>query len=378
LEAKRHFAGTHRARPPEETWAWLRPQLPAYGVTRVADVTGLDDIGIPVFQAVRPGGRTLSVSQGKGITPMLARISAAMEALELWHAENVVADTGPVTAREWGGLPYDVRQLQVTRGAWWHDDVPVEWIIGEGLVSGRRIPVPMGCVRSDFTYSEKWAPPLFQQHSNGLAGGNTVTEATVHALCEVVERDTVAFLHRMPVDQRPHLDPSTVADAACRELLALFAAADVVTDVRHSVGTVGVDCFEVVGRAPSTPVSFAGYGCHPDPGVALARALTEAAQSRLTFIAGSRDDDDRPIRAAAGWSLTPPPPQPPGPRLDWANLGDASAPGLDQDQANLACAIAAATGREPIRVVLRSPTGVPVVRVVAPGLDVEAKASGRA
>jgi ribosomal protein S12 methylthiotransferase accessory factor len=33
-----------------------------------------------------------------------------------------------------------------------------------------------------------------------------------------------------------------------------------------------------------------GSGCHPDKGIALCRALTEAAQSRLTSIAGSRDD----------------------------------------------------------------------------------------
>jgi ribosomal protein S12 methylthiotransferase accessory factor len=33
-----------------------------------------------------------------------------------------------------------------------------------------------------------------------------------------------------------------------------------------------------------------GAGCHLSKDVAVARALTEAAQSRLTFIAGSRDD----------------------------------------------------------------------------------------
>ena len=36
--------------------------------------------------------------------------------------------------------------------------------------------------------------------------------------------------------------------------------------------------------------SFAGFGTHLDPNIALARALTEAIQSRLTEIAGSRDD----------------------------------------------------------------------------------------
>lgn len=34
----------------------------------------------------------------------------------------------------------------------------------------------------------------------------------------------------------------------------------------------------------------AGMGCHPASSIALLRALTEAAQSRLTRITGSRDD----------------------------------------------------------------------------------------
>jgi ribosomal protein S12 methylthiotransferase accessory factor len=44
-----------------------------------------------------------------------------------------------------------------------------------------------------------------------------------------------------------------------------------------------VDPFRRVGRAY-------GFGCHADRGVALCRALCEAAQSRLTRIVGSRDD----------------------------------------------------------------------------------------
>lgn len=35
-----------------------------------------------------------------------------------------------------------------------------------------------------------------------------------------------------------------------------------------------------------------GDGCHPDRAIALLRALTEAAQTRLTYISGARDDLD--------------------------------------------------------------------------------------
>jgi len=42
-----------------------------------------------------------------------------------------------------------------------------------------------------------------------------------------------------------------------------------------------------------------GFGCHPDPRVAMTRALTEAAQSRLTVISGARDDVSRARRHEA-------------------------------------------------------------------------------
>src|SRR5919202_3278663 len=80
--------GTHRARFPEETWDIIEPKLTRFGITRIADVTGLDTIGIPVALGIRPLARSLSVSQGKGQTSTLAKVSAAMESIELWHAEH--------------------------------------------------------------------------------------------------------------------------------------------------------------------------------------------------------------------------------------------------------------------------------------------------
>ncbi|HSB67827.1 MAG TPA: hypothetical protein VLT62_00645, partial [Candidatus Methylomirabilis sp.] len=46
--------GTHRLTIPEETLARVRPHLAAMGVTRVANITGLDRIGIPVVMVCRP------------------------------------------------------------------------------------------------------------------------------------------------------------------------------------------------------------------------------------------------------------------------------------------------------------------------------------
>jgi ribosomal protein S12 methylthiotransferase accessory factor len=67
------FTGTHRVRTPEQTLEIITPRLADYGITRLADVTGLDDLGVPVVMAVRPLAATLSVAQGKGATLELAK-----------------------------------------------------------------------------------------------------------------------------------------------------------------------------------------------------------------------------------------------------------------------------------------------------------------
>src|ERR1017187_9125194 len=59
------------------------------GVTRLADITGLDRIGIPVFTAVVPkSDDTLTVYNGKGHSSLDARAGALMESIERQTALN--------------------------------------------------------------------------------------------------------------------------------------------------------------------------------------------------------------------------------------------------------------------------------------------------
>ena len=81
-------AGTFRTSGPEETWRRVSPRLATFGITRVADIAGLDEIGLPVHVAYRPVGRTLAVSVGTGLTAAQSQVSAVMESIETWHAEN--------------------------------------------------------------------------------------------------------------------------------------------------------------------------------------------------------------------------------------------------------------------------------------------------
>ena len=52
--AKHYRGGTHRALSPAETLERFLPLRREMGITRLANVTGLDVLGIPVYMACRP------------------------------------------------------------------------------------------------------------------------------------------------------------------------------------------------------------------------------------------------------------------------------------------------------------------------------------
>jgi ribosomal protein S12 methylthiotransferase accessory factor YcaO len=81
--------GTHRSQNLDQTLKRVLRLAPVMGITRIANVTGLDQIGIPVVMVCRPNSRSVAVSQGKGIDLPSARASGLMEATELYHAETI-------------------------------------------------------------------------------------------------------------------------------------------------------------------------------------------------------------------------------------------------------------------------------------------------
>ncbi|GAA4250592.1 YcaO-like family protein [Dactylosporangium darangshiense] len=366
--------GTHRVRPPEETWDWIRPLLPEFGITRVADVTWLDEIGIPVFQAVRPNARTLSVSQGKGISPMLARVSAAMEGVELWHAEHPVIPVvaGTVETVE-PGLGYHVDMLALASRHHLGPDCRLVWYPATRVDRHGSSLVPAALLHLDARVTGRWAPPLFQATSNGLASGNVLDEALLHGMYEVIERDASTRARRHG-GARP-VDLASVDDPTAGMLLEYLRRAGVDVTIRFLPSPTGVPTFDALIWSDLFPVPFGGVGTHLDTGVALCRALSEAAQSRATAIAGARDDIGRtPYRQARAFGVDR---SPSGrsadvPAADVQALGSIiSRPLRDVhlEALHVAQLIESVTGCPPLYVDLtRAEFAVPVVHVVCPGL----------
>ncbi|HKG38029.1 MAG TPA: YcaO-like family protein [Conexibacter sp.] len=367
-EAKRHRRGTHRLVPPGETWARISPLLPGFGITRVADVTGLDEVGIPVFQAVRPAGHILAVSQGKGVTAELARISAAMESIEGWHAERVRPGVVRGSAREVGPLPYALRDLTLVPGSLVSDELVIDWLDAVGLVSGRPVLVPRDCVLLSKLVRPGWVPLTFDASSNGLGSGNSMTEAALHGLCEAIESDCVTRAGALPRAQRRRVDPTTVDDPICRELLALLTDSGNAVEVFDVSTELEIPCFMASIVSDVLPRRFSGAGCHPDAAVALSRALTEAAQGRLTAIAGVRDDladllYDELRPAAPARTVTS------ARDVQFRRTASLATDTLEEDLTLVAERVHERTGVEPLLVDLSHPQhGIPVVMAIAPGL----------
>lgn len=291
--------GTIRAALPKDTLVRAKRAAAAHGVTRLADVTELDVVGLPVWQAIRPLGRSLSVSQGKGATHELAAISALMESVEIDHAETYTLAGKTLSLSDYVSSSETVPLLSLPLRL---DATPstidlIDVIETRRLADGATCLLPRAMIDLDFTTTFPGCD-LVARSSNGLASGNSYVETLIHALCEIIERDGVSswFLsHALRAgEQQSRVALDSIDDPWCREQIDLLTAAGLDLLVWHATGRVRLPTFvaSIIDRDGSTPYRqrASGYGCHVDAGIALSRAINEAAQSRLTAITGSRDD----------------------------------------------------------------------------------------
>ena len=295
--------GTQRACDPEETLRKIMPIMADCGITRVFDVTHLDRIGIPTYNAVRPNGLVLSISNGKGWTKAAASVSAIMESIEIEHSEYPITSNWRLSTSERAlqleGLRTVEPWLLILDCLWPKDeyggfyyskDLILDWVEGTELISGASVMLPASTIYV--------RPPFIQYFtSNGLASGNTFAEATLHAICEIVERDAIARL----VGRSKGSPPSGL------HLIGLESMPKHLTNLTECITSSGIEMillgvpsqidiytFWSIFYSPGEPnfiLSYSiGYGTHTDPVIAASRAITEAAQSRLTHIHGARED----------------------------------------------------------------------------------------
>ena len=306
--------GVVRTVQPRETIRRARTVMKVAGITRIAEVTNLDRVGIPSFMTVRPRDLDPGISDyynGKGTTRDDAEAGALMEAIERHAGEFCDYD---VVVGSYGELQdrYEcVRpdQIIVPTVHELSDDLTIEWVCGYDLLSARETFVPLNAVVCPYT--PEHVPILFYASTNGLASGNTRVEALCHAICEVIERDAQAISAA-----RAHISPvvrslvgmeaeTTNANNPNRRVLleglpkraqmlvARLKRAGLVVYLRNLTSTAGIatiDCTIVERKHDGSGDAYSGCGAHPDARVALLRAITEAEQSRITCIQSRRED----------------------------------------------------------------------------------------
>jgi len=133
---------------------------------------------------------------------------------------------------------------------------------------------------------------LFGWSTNGLASGNTLEEATLHALLEILERDSLAM--NIARDDS-HIVRNASLPPPFQQLVPKWQTLGIELTVHFLPNQFELPCFEaVIQEAAYDDLQLVrGWGCHLDSRIALSRAVCEAAQSRIAVIEGRRRDRGR-------------------------------------------------------------------------------------
>jgi ribosomal protein S12 methylthiotransferase accessory factor len=301
----------------------------------------------------------IQTSYGKGLTPEAARASYAMEMVERASSFACVGPEGVldrtrekplVRARlselSQGGRdalnPNDLR-LEVPCG-----DEPIYWM--EAMeprdfgLTPRLLPA-----QAVFLFCNLDEISLFSGlGSTGLASGNSIEQAKVSALLEVIERDCEATT----LYEESRCFRIEAEDPLIGSLLSDYASRGVQVQFQDLTAGWGVPCYKCFVIDPQGRI-IKGTGAHLDAGKALLSALTETPYGY-----------PEAVPSAGG---------PVGlPMARFEELPDYSS-GSPSGDLDILEALLAANGFRPLYVDLtRKDLGIPVVRAIVPGMEIMA------
>ena len=313
----------------EDLEGLLMRRLEEFGISRLADTTGLDRAGIDTASVVRPGtADAIWVYSGKGLSRSQARVAAIMECLErtcaLWPGDQrglVVGSAAEVGERHRAATAWQPEYFtEATHPG--SANMAIPWASGFRLSDGSPVWLPADLVFiGRRPASTRGQAPFRVRTSNGLAAAFDHDSAAAHALLEIAERDIVSHheviashagvsflaavaaatgiesrwlsqLYRDDTSLAVTVAPETVPDRP-RRLIERFSRAGLTVVIKalpndFGLPAFGVACMEYVTVAHV--LGCAGYAARCDPEEALVCALLELAQTRATDLQGARED----------------------------------------------------------------------------------------
>lgn len=375
--------------PPEETIKRVSPMLEKVGVDQVEDITDIDNLRIPVYSVYRKmtAKGTFGNYNGKGVTPDQAKASAIMEAMERYSAELRETDTivcGTLEEMRNAGASYlepadMILPARVMNGL---EASEIAWTKCYDILRGENVWVPACAVF--YPYYPDGDLQLFRFHTNGIAAGNTIEEAILHAMFEVIERDAWSIAESLNMTKADVIIDSE--DSTPGKLLRLFKDAGVEVNLKNLTVDTGVTTIAASSddiRTKDPEMLSIGLGAHLDPEIAVIRALTEVAQSRTTHKHGlkinaelqkkTRDMGYENIKKVnALWYRSN------KNKIKLSELKNEATPYvLDDIELVLGKIMDAGFDRVVVADLTRPEIGIPVVRVIIPGMEVSAMDSER-
>ena len=367
-------ARSMRSLPPETTLLNARQWAATAGISEVTDITEFDVLGVPVFVSVRPQARGEAFTFGKGLRPVDAEVGAYMEALEFYFAEPGIGDVSTHwgSARDVAGheraddaildfVPLLQREVDL--------DGPLLLASVQDLESGAERAIPAELI---YYPAPDVGQSLFGSSTNGLASGNSVLEATIQALLELIERDIWSF--EFVRNASKLVEAASLPDEV-REIVGRAEQNGLQLKVRTIHNDYGIPFFAAFVfdlNNPSRKTFNGGWACDLDRDRAVLRAVTEAAQSRVAFIHGGRKvpttpqdrDAERVRRHMLGVSD-------PQQQVLLTDIPDLAVAGTLQQKLDALIAILRRVVREPIYRVVFTPPDLPlqVARVVVPLME---------
>lgn len=230
---------------------------------------------------------------GKGVTHDQSKASALCEAVERFSAqyqgnEPLYQARGSEINKRYCNfqqlVPYSESQYQkfsdgnhsdskLKQAAIPYTDESIHWLPTWSLSYDEQVYVPLASCFANTPFEDdrfgRW-------HSNGCAAGNTLEEAILQGMFELIERDATAiwWYNKIP---RPSFDLSRLDPeyyAPLHESLSdkhEYWVLDLTVDTNVPV-MVGI------GKHKETGGFIFGFGCHLQPELAAQRALTELCQ----------------------------------------------------------------------------------------------------
>lgn len=361
--------------PPEETLAKI-DKLPLSDVL-AGDLRGFGfnhtySVEVPWRLNLRyQSGRNLSIikgnmgSGGKGLTHASAAASGLMEMLERYSAvagstadfpNGYVQDKTMIHARrsELQARGLDTLNLNTLNLMFPYQDEEVYWVWGEKITpeGSSRILVPAQLVFIETNFDEPEIS-IYGQSSNGLASGNTLEEARLHALLELVERDGDYSIFYSS-ERCFSLDASESSDIG--QILNIAKARGITIQFLDLTTEFGIPTYRAFVKIGDQIIS--GSGAHLDARIAITRALCEL--NPKVFVYAHHNGGLKGISHELASERV----------IKYEELPNYSTGNVKADL-GLVEQVLLGNGFVPSYVDLtRKDLGIPVVRAIVPGLDI--------